>query len=48
MSKELSEARYVKHCIKKLGGQIMLDSKENIGMTFTVYLPNAKIDKQKK
>ncbi len=38
----------VKHCIKKLDGQIMLDSKENIGTTFTIYLANVKIDKQKK
>jgi PAS domain S-box-containing protein len=32
----------VKHCIKKLGGHISQESEENIGTTFTVYLPNEK------
>jgi signal transduction histidine kinase len=30
----------VNHTVKKLGGSIKLDSKENIGTTFEVYLPN--------
>ena len=29
-----------KHCVKKLDGNISFDSKEKIGTTFTVYLPN--------
>lgn len=36
----------VKHCIKKLGGHIKLDSKEEIGTTFIVYLPNEKNGEQ--
>lgn len=36
----------VNHTIKKLGGHITLDSKEKVGTTFTVYLPNEKINGQ--
>lgn len=32
----------VSHMVNKLGGTIKLDSNENIGTTFTVYLPNEK------
>ena len=39
----------VKHCIKKLNGHISQESKEKIGTTFTVYLPNEKtVDTQNK
>ncbi|MBS1636662.1 MAG: PAS domain-containing sensor histidine kinase [Bacteroidetes bacterium] len=31
----------VKHCVKKLGGQISLESKAGEGTTFSIYLPNA-------
>jgi|GEM_PF-3077148 len=34
----------VSHTVKILGGTIKLDSKENIGTTFTVYLPNEKVN----
>ncbi|MBI4930612.1 MAG: PAS domain-containing sensor histidine kinase [Bacteroidetes bacterium] len=34
----------VKQSIKKLGGYIVLDSKADIGTTFTIYVPNAKED----
>jgi hypothetical protein len=36
----------VKHCVKKLGGHIDLISKEKIGTIFTIYIPNAIINKQ--
>jgi PAS domain S-box-containing protein len=33
----------VKYAVRKLGGHITLNSKQNEGTTFTVYLPNEKI-----
>lgn len=33
----------VSHTIKKLGGSIKLDSKEKIGTTFTVFIPNGNL-----
>lgn len=32
-----------KHCVKKLGGRIELESDVNTGTKFTIYLPNEKI-----
>jgi signal transduction histidine kinase len=32
----------VKHCVKKLDGHISHESKEHVGTTFSVYLPNEK------
>jgi signal transduction histidine kinase len=34
----------VKHCVKKLDGYISHESKENVGTTFSVYLPNEKAE----
>lgn len=36
----------VKHCIKKLNGYINLSSEENIGTTFTLYIPNSMANVQ--
>ncbi|MFL5751793.1 MAG: ATP-binding protein [Bacteroidia bacterium] len=36
----------VKHCIRKLGGHISMDSTENIGTIFTIYLPGEKLERR--